>query len=493
MSFGAGTATYPRGLTRGRGAKGRIHLYAWLAAGALALGAAVAGSGNAHADAGSGAAVSQEAGRAGPSVKPPVRDSAQRGRGAVTAAKTVAASVADPVSSPTTGRGAVTAGSASGGKAPSTTAEPSPASQNSGGYQSFQYTGGPQTWAPPAGVNTAYFQVAGGNGFPFFAGGEPAGQAVPISATIALNDGSFPSPVTTMTITVGGNGAIGGNTDGGAGGYNGGGPGGSGSEASIGGSGGGGATSVAISAGGPLGAGIVLVGGGGGGGGGEKISEFSGSTYGGGGGFGGAGPASGGVWAGGSGTGAPGDNGGDGGAGSNQLNGNGGRGEDADDLTGNAGGGGGGGGWKGGSGGQAGQSDFIGTAGAGGGGGGGSSYADPSFTSNVSLGSPSPGVNAYTVIQWVQVLTTNLASMKAGKRTNQQLGAIYGGSSQNSVTWHSGSLPASLALSATGQLTGSPQRSGPYSFQVTATAADGFATSVVTYSGTVCSRRGCSR
>lgn len=502
MNLGPSTGTHPRGLQRGRGAKGRIHPCAWLAAGALVLGAAaVAGSGNAHADAVSGASASEAAGRAGPAAKPSVRDSAQRGRGAVTAAKTVSASAAVPVQSPTPafGRGAVTAGSARSGKAPSTTAAPSCETPSSCGYASFQYTGAPQTWAPPAGVNTAYFHVVGGNGFPFFAGGESVGLAIPISATITLNDGFFPTPVTATTIIVGGDGVAAINNDGGAGGYNGGGSGGSGSDASVGGSGGGGATTVAISAGGPPGAGIVLVGGGGGGGGGEKISSVSGSTYGGGGGFGGSGPASGGVWAGSPGEDAPGDNGGGGGAGSNQATSNGGSGEDADDLTGNAGGGGGGGGWQGGSGGQAGQSGFFGTAGAGGGGGGGSSYANPLFTSNVSLGTPPiPGGDAYAVIQWVQNLTTNLAPMKAGRPTSQQLSAIYANNANAAPTWQvtggpSGNLPDGLSLSETGSLTGTPTRSGRYQFGVLVNSVDGFASSAVTYSGTVCSRRGCSR
>lgn len=503
MNLGPSTGTHPRGLQRGRGAKGRIHPYAWLAAGALVLGAAaVAGSGNAHADAVSGASASEAAGRAGPAAKPSVRDSAQRGRGAVTAAKTVSASAAVPVQSPTPafGRGAVTAGSASGGKAPSTTAAPS-CGPNTCGYTSFQYTGGPQTWAPPAGVNTAYFSVQGGNGT---SDCEACGLAVPIFATVTLNDGFFPTPVTAMTIVVGGDGQPSGSPDGvdprpgGAGGYNGGGSGGSGSVNSYGGGGGGGASTVAISAGGPPGAGIVLVGGGGGGGGGDSYTDDGAPVASGGpGGTGGLGPASGGAWAGGSGIGAPGDNGGGGGAGSNQATQNGSNGEDADNLTGNGGGGGGGGGWQGGSGGQAGQSGYFGTAGAGGGGGGGSSYANPLFTANVSV-VPGQAMNSVVAISWVQILTTRLTSMRAGQPTNQQLSAIYEESQQDPPTWQVtgglyGSLPAGLALSPTGQLTGSPQRSGRYSFQVTVTSSNGFATSVVTYSGTVCGRRCGSR
>ena len=480
------------------GKKGRARPYAWLAAGALTLGiAAAVGSGTAYADAGSTASTAEGARSAGPTAKSSVRDSAQR-RGAASSkpqgsaqaeiANSERAQLANPV------RRAATAISASGGKASATATTPCQ-TQIACGAASFFNSGAPQTWTVPTGVNSAYFEVIGGNGAqsppvapsPSYATGGPS---VPLYATIQFNAPSFQAPVTELTINVGGNGQTVSPTfpeGGGAGGYNGGGAGGSGSGTDgIGGGGGGGATTVAISAGGPSGAGTVLVGGGGGGGGGSRYS--TGGT----GGQGGEGPASNGVFAGGNGTAGPTDNGGDGGAGSNQSSQNGTDGGGAEDLSNNAGGGGGGAGWRGGSGGQAGQGDLIGYAGDGGGGGGGSSYADPTLTTNVSLGTA--GSDPAVIIQWVDIITTNLARMKAGRSTSQQLSAIYADAWNNPVTWvvSGGTLPVGLELSATGQLTGTPKKAEFYQFQVTATATDGLASSVTTYTGTVCSRR-CGR
>lgn len=486
--------------------KGRIRPYAWLAAGALSVGVAAAvGTGTAHADAGSGASTSDGARQAGASVNSSAR-SAQRGQAPRSEAKAAAgaavgialsktADVTQPQAKALVRAGLTAATSTNVGKASTTPATPCE-TKIACGMASFFTTGAPQTWTVPTGVNSAYFEVIGGNGAqsPPVAPSPPyatGGLSVPLYATLQLNDPFFPSPVTELTVNVGGNGQTISPDDvtpGGAGGYNGGGSGGSGSGFDgTGGGGGGGATTVAVSAGG-LGPQLVFVGGGGGGGGGIRYN--TGGT----GGQGGKGPASNGVFAGGNGTAGPTDNGGAGGAGSNQSSQNGTNGGDAEDLSNNAGGGGGGAGWQGGSGGQAGQGALaFSYAGDGGGGGGGSSYADPTMTTNVSLGTQ--GSEPAVIIQWVDILTKNLAPMRAGRPTSQQLSAIFADNWTNGLTWQvsDGSLPVGLALSSTGQLTGSPTRSEAYSFEVSVTSAGGLANSVMTYSGTVCSRRCGSR
>lgn len=344
-------------------------------------------------------------------------------------------------------------------------------------FQILTFTGGPQTWVPPTGVNEANFTVGGAvGGSGYFGGG---GFSAPISATLDVS-----APDTTLNIVVGG---TGGSTvefqkPGGAGGYNGGGPGGSGSNNSTGGGGGGGATTVSFSgSNGP-----VLVGGGGGGGGGSSTSA------GGQGGTGGVGPSSNGVWAGGNGSSTSADNAGAGGTGSTQSDGIGAGGGDAETLSGNAGGGGAGGGWRGGSGGQAGQADIgpFTPAGPGGGGGAGSSYADPQLTTNVSVGS-AQGFTGVT-IQWVNILTTSLSTLRAGRPTSQELQAVYGTYvADYGLIWAvtGGALPSGLSLNPLGQLTGTPTKSQAYNFQVTVVEGENLASSVWTYSGAVCKRR----
>jgi len=459
--------------------------YGWSAAGALMLGlsAAVAlGSGTAHADADPGNSAADGARSAGVSANSPARDSVQPRRSSATSSGNAAA--ARQASAQVRGadqvRSAVT---------------------SSQGSATFSLTGGSQTWAVPAGVQSAFVTAQGGFGGPCGITSciDPytpiALYPASIRATLSLSGGSS-APITALNVVVGGSGAGTDSRDPGAGGFGGGASGGSGSTFGQGGAGGGGATTVAIAAGGPAGAGTVLVAGGGGG--------YGGARYGN---QGAGGPAGGGdsqqqqgsdgVWPGEAGSGAGGDNGGAGGAGGTQSGGNGSSGGDAEDLSGNAGGGGGGGGYLGGSGGQAGQSGVFGTAGGGGGGGGGSSYADPTLTTGVytitaedpDFGAP---VNGSATIQWVDILTTALGPLKRGQSTNQQLVAIFGGDadSVNLNTWQvsAGALPPGLALSAAGALTGTPTRVANYSFQTTV-SYQSFAQSVITYSGISCGRR----
>ena len=468
-----------------RGKKGRVRPYAWLAAGALSLGVAAAvGTGTAHAEAGSSTSASEAgAGLGGPSNHSALGGPGRGVREALNMTK-AASAVASvdaqrrPLKVP---RGVLTAGSSSASK---TVTASNPCGTQSGcGSATFSYTGSPQTWTAPAGVNTAYVTVVGGQGGAF---STAASWVVPISATLPLNVTAVNYQ---LSLVVGGAGVTNtsnGSKSGAVGGYNGGGAGGSGSNSGLGGSGGGGATAVSLVSGGS--SQTVLVGGGSGGSGGWRTGD------GGAGGVGGQGPASNGVWAGGSGLAGETDNGGGGGAGSNQLTETGANGGDAETLSGNAGGGGGGGGWRGGSGGQPGQADIgpFSTAGAGGGGGGGSSYADPALTSNVSIGGVSYG-NGSATIQWVDIVTTSLKPMRVGRQTSQQLSAVYGDNWASSLNWQvsGGSLPLGLSLSPDGRLTGAPKQSQIYAFQVTVNS-DGLASSVITYTGAVCSRR-CAR
>lgn len=258
----------------------------------------------------------------------------------------------------------------------------------------------------------------------------------------------------------------------------------------------------------------VLVAGGGGGSGGDR--NGSGGAGGNAGGVDSSGPPpSDGVWKGSNGSAGNSDNPGAGGAGGTQSDGYGTDGGDAESLSGNGGGGGGGGGWLGGSGGEPGQAslDPFATAGAGGGGGGGSSYADPTYTTLAVAGppitlnpdSPDP-FGGYVTINWVDILTTALRPMRAGRTTDQQLAAATflptSPPAQLTPTWSAAGLPEGLTLSASGALSGKPKKSGPYSFVATAqgVTAPGVLingglmdiSSVITYSGTVCDRR-CGR
>ena len=217
----------------------------------------------------------------------------------------------------------------------------------------FAFTGGPQSFSPPAGAKNFRFEVLAGSGGRGAAGGKVTGTLTQVPETIY--------------VYVGGAGRMGSGVQGG---YNGGG--GSGGNSGTEGSGGG-ASDLRLD--GNLNTRVVVAGGGGGGGG-EAGGNggVGGDTYGG---NGVSGQGSGGL------GGAP-DRGGNAGASNGGFSqatagtfGIGGRGG----YSGFAGGGGGGGGWYGGGGGG---SDDNTCCSDGGGGGGGSSYASNEYTSNVS-------------------------------------------------------------------------------------------------------------
>ncbi len=374
--------------------------------------------------------------------------------------------------------------------------------QDGCGKAGFGLSNTVQQWTVGTGAISQYFTLTGGRGgqssyldadVEYFNNG---GQVAPIAATVPVWAGEVlslaigwpgqPSLYASEESSVNGPGAGGANP---LNVYNGG-PGGTGSLSGIGGGGGGAATVIQD----PNGATIMIAGGGGGGGGYRNDSPGVGGTG------GGQPPAPAWdnvVWPGGSGSSGNGDNGGNGGPGGNQTdnqaNGNGAGGGSAEDLSGNGGGGGGGGGFFGGSGGEAGTAGVApwDTAGPGGGGGAGSSYANPLLTSNVSIlpvVQYPPGEGGSTaIIQWVDIQTPALNSLRVGYNAFQKLEATYGGNPVGYLTvWQvsSGSLPNGLTLSPAGVLLGSPTQSGNYSFEVTVTG-NGVASSVHTYEGTV--------
>ena len=456
----------------------------WLVAGALALGAGAAlavGSGTAHAD--SDATSSDGARSTGAAAGSSARDSNRPVRGA---------SAADSR------------------QASRTAAAPTPApclqSQTCG---TTTLTPGPlfQGWTAPAGVQSVFVSMQGGYGG---AGGNaPIGQPAFLQANVPLTP---PNPGGLAIFVPSGGGFSGGQNSGGGGGNQTGGAGGSGSLSGDGGGGGGGAAQVTAVY--PSGEVFLLVAGGGGGSGGDR--NGTGGAGGDAGGVDAAGPPPpGGLWPGNAGLAAPGDNGGDGGGGGTQsAQGFGGAGGPAEDFSGNGGGGGGGGGFGGGSGGQPGQagvSPFA-TAGAGGGGGGGSSYANPDYTTFAVAGPPVPGdpnhpFDGFVLLNWVDILTPALRPLRSDRTTDQQLVAASflptNPATQPTLTWSaSAGLPEGLTLSPSGELSGKPKKAGPYSFVATVqgVTAPGFLvyggqvdiTSVITYSGTVCSQR-CGR
>jgi hypothetical protein len=224
---------------------------------------------------------------------------------------------------------------------------------------SFQYTGTEQQWSVPAGATNIRFFIYGASGARGGGGG---------SVTGVLNN--LPS---VLYLYVGGQGSQGRNA---SGGFNGGGSAGGnrGNEGS-----GGGASDIRSSQ--ALSSRIVVAGGGGGGGG------YSGAAGAAGGGLEAAAGGSGQGGGGGGGTQVSGGGAGFSNGGSSGTSGTFGQGGTGGTSW-NAGGGGGGGGWYGGGGGGADDNDCCAD---GGGGGGGSSYANSSFTQNVSHAA---GVNA---------------------------------------------------------------------------------------------------
>jgi len=488
----------------GRQTKERDPSRVWLAAGALALGAGTAlalGTGTAHADADGGASASGGARSAGAAASSSARDSGQRVRGASSATVAVSAgSSSDDQGGATPAPSSLTTAQ----QATRTTATPQPAPcqlSQTCGRATFGFTGAPQSWTVPAGVQSVYVQLQGAYG----ADGLPAY----LGANLQLTSGSGrPAPTTSLSINVASAGQAWSGGTGGSGGYGGGGSGGSGSVVGGGGGGGGGATTVATVTGDSSTSVTVLVAGGGGGSGG--LRNGSGGAGGAGGGVQTAGPSPtpDGVWPGNAGSagGSP-DNPGAGGAGGTQSSGLGTNGGDAETLSDNAGGGGGGGGWLGGSGGEPGQASAspFSVSGAGGGGGGGSSYANPNYTTGAVAGppvieDPNNPTDGILFLNWVDILTPALRPLRAGVTTNQQLVAATSGlPTDYSLQW-SGStgLPEGLTLSSSGVLSGKPIKAGPYSFVAAGQAVGDVnfgrmdITSVITYSGTVCPQR-CGR
>ena len=364
------------------------------------------------------------------------------------------------------------------------------------GQATFGYTGGPQDWPVPRGVQSVYVTLVGAAGGAVLAQNDqgttvptPGGSAAQVSGTLALAPGTG-----AVDVWVGGAGGSLSNTGTpGTGGFNGGAGGGTGSwspGASLPGAGGGGATDLRI--GGYLPDTRVMVAGGGGGAGGAHQND-SGQNYqsGGVGGSGGSGTASSGVFPAQAGGDAEGDNAGAGGAGGVDSNGQGQLGGSAGTGTGNAGGGGGAGGWFGGAGGQAGQSGTFGYAAAAGGGGGGSSYVSPTQVTNASAVLAAAGTAPSATFQWVEISTTTLGTMTEGTAVSQQLSAVFPGP-PGILAWQvtGGSLPSGLTLNSNGLLSGTPSRAQLSSFTVSASASTGvspqpLATTTITFSGDV--------
>ena len=359
------------------------------------------------------------------------------------------------------------------------------------GAATFGYTGGPQDWLIPRGVQSVFATLVGGAGgvgaqelgFP----PKPAAAAARVSGTLSWPTGTF-----SLNFWVGGRG---GDTTGvdpeqpspgtpGVGGWNGGAAGGTGSELSSSGGGGGGATDIRID--GYLPDTRVMVAGGGGGQGGINPgqSEPQGQGLGG---SGGIGTATAGVWAGADGGTALGDNGGRGGSGGFNPGGQGTAGGNAGTATGNGGGGGGGGGWFAGEGGGAGRAGLIGDSGPGGGGGGGSSYAEPGFVTNATAVLAEVNAPPQATVNWVDLTATSMPDLIVGASVQQQLPAAFPVPS-TTLSWSvtGGRLPAGVSLSSAGVISGTPTQTGNYEFTVTVIAQPGaLATSTATLRGTV--------
>jgi len=483
----------------------------WLAVSALALGAGAllaAGSVTAHADA--GASASDGARSAGAAARSSARESGQRRSAAFVG------NAATPARNADAARSTVMATQRTSGVGAAPTSAPCLQSQTCGTV-TFGFTGALQSWTVPAGVQSVLVTMQGGYG-----GGDLSfdldniGRPAYLQANLQLTGGSLPAPTTSLSVYVpSGGGFSGGNNPGGDAGNGTGGAGGSGSVNGDGGGGGGGAAVVATVAGDPSTGAVVLVAGGGGGAGGDRNGSGGAGGAAGGAQTAGASPTPEGVWPGNDGSaGTSDDNPGGGGAGGTQSSGIGTDGGDAETLSGNGGGGGGGGGWLGGSGGAPGQASAspFSTSGAGGGGGGGSSYADPDYTTLAVAGPPrtlvsSSVLDGIVILNWVDILTQALRPLRSDRTTDQQLVAASflptNPATKPTLTWSaSAGLPEGLTLSPSGALSGKPKKAGPYSFVATVqgVTAPGFLvyggqmdiTSVITYSGSVCTPR-CGR
>lgn len=298
------------------------------------------------------------------------------------------------------------------------------------------------------------------------------GQPAYLQANLQLTGGSLPAPTTSLSVYVPqGGGFSGGDNPGGDAGSGTGGSGGSGSVNGDGGGGGGGAAVVATVTGDPSTDAVVLVAGGGGGAGGDRNGSGGAGGAAGGAQTAGASPTPEGVWPGNAGSaGTSDDNPGAGGAGGTQSSGIGTDGGDAETLSGN-----------------------------------GPAYTTLAVTGPPRFLDPSPPFDGIVTVNWVDILTPVLNPLRSGRAADQQLVAATSGiPTAYSREWSvsAGALPEGLTLSKSGKLSGKPIKAGPYSFVATvqAVTAPGSLvyggqmdiSSVITYSGTVCTVR-CGR
>lgn len=349
------------------------------------------------------------------------------------------------------------------------------------GSTTFTYTGSQQTYTVPAGVRLLYVQAIGGKGAAGI-GGSTGGYGANVSAYVPVTPGE------TLYLEVGGNASLP------QGGYNGGASDTNTINPYFAGGGGGASDvrTVSTSGSNSLQSRLLVAGGGGGGGGNSQYNGAGGNGGNAGQAAGNGGPSSsfmdGGIpWlsgaGGGEGAGSAGALGGqgsqltvtgeNGGAGNNGISGRSGSGG-----TGGAGyqgsgdGGEGGGGYVGGGGGGAGgteqSSANLGTT-SGGGGGAGSSYVE-SGALDSSITTDTTGVPHITVTPALAVTTDSLPSATAGFPFTAPLQAADGTGPYTWAVASGSTLPGGLSLDpTTGTISGTPTKSGTYTFSVQVT------------------------
>lgn len=308
----------------------------------------------------------------------------------------------------------------------------------------FFFTGAPQAWNVPTGVQSVALTITGGSG-----GSGADGTFTYASTNIATL--AIPSGVSGLDVIVGGSG---GNSSNGAGvtSVPGGWPNGGSSATNDFWTGGGGGGSSDIRPKGAPFSSALIVAGGAGGNGGYSVPEW--------GGLGGWGAVNGA----GAGQAGQGDDGGAGGGpgfvGSPSQGGNG-----AAGNTNSGSGGGGGGGWWGGAAGSPGTAWSVSLRhGGGGGGGGGMGMANSQYVS--SLNSYSGQQSAGVQIQYLGVLKPSIPTLSVGTFASW----IYEADANATYAVTSGALPAGLTLDGnTGYVQGVPTQVGTSSFTVTAT------------------------
>ena len=296
----------------------------------------------------------------------------------------------------------------------------------------FTYTGSSATWNVPAGVNSVYVALTGGQG---------GGQATVTPANTLTGVLTIPSGATSFEVNVGGDGGTLGNN---AGGWNGGGSGGTYYASQYNAGGGGGATDLRLP-GAPASAALMVAGGSGGGGGPADQGE---SAPGGAGGAGGLYPAAG--------TSGPHGDGGAGGAAA-VINGPvGGNGENSTHDDDGAGGG-GGGGWLSGAGGSEGSAWGLSVLdGAGGGGGGGMSYVNTQYVAGAEDANLAP---AGAAISYLLIDVSPISTLAVGVWDSWK----YDAGSGATYRIVQGSLPTGMWLDGlTGEVQGVPTTAGSY-------------------------------